>query len=227
MRKANQHIFLLFILLLGWKTNFSQEAKPYRKNAFSFNLTGCLANEINMSYERYISRRKCIQIDGGIIFVNDFLVDQTESWNNPLVFSEHGYAARIHYKIFSSSDNETKKWRDYISPGLIFKHLYYNEHLFTNELNDSKGNYFEYIYQSRIRTKVGIEFLWGKVYELNRTFSFDFFYGGGIVANYVERTVLKRIPDSRKNEIVDQNTTSNNLYFRPNATLGFRFRVRF
>ena len=211
MRKANQHIFLLFILLFSWKPNFSQEAKPYRKNAFSFNLTGCLANELNMSYERYISRRKCIQIDGGIIFVNDFLVDQTESWNNPLVFTEHGYAARIHYKIFSSSENETKKWSDYISPGLIFKHLYYNEHLFTNELNDTSGNYFEYIYQSRIRTKVGIEFLWGKVYELNRIFSFDLFYGGGIVANYVERTVLKRITDSRKNDIVYQNTTSYNL----------------
>ena len=227
MLKRRQYIFLFFIFLLGWKSSYSQGANLSAKNSFSFNLTGCFINEINLGFERRISNRKSLEIDGGIIFVNNFLVDQTKNWNNSLAFSEHGYAARVHYKIFAATEAGTKKWRDYISPGLLFKHLYYNELLLTNEFKDYHGTFFEYINQSRIRTKLGLEFLWGKVYEVNRTCSFDFFYGGGVVANFVEKKIIQRIPDSRKNEIVDVNKIYNSIYFRPYATLGLKFSIRF
>ena len=66
-----QYIFLFFIILLGWKSSYAQGTKLSAKNSFSFNLTGCFINEINLGFERRISNRKNLEIDGGIIFVNN------------------------------------------------------------------------------------------------------------------------------------------------------------
>jgi hypothetical protein len=206
----------------------AQEVKPSGKLALSFNLTSCYVNELNISLEIFTSKRKSLMFDGGLVFVNEMLEEQTKDWNNSQLFSEHGYTGRFHYKVFSRKDDEANRWHDYIAPGIIYKHLYYNAQWFTNVLKDKhNAKYFERVYQSRVRTKFGLEFIWGNVYEMNRTFAFDFFYGGGILATFSQRKIIRTIPDSRKNVTAEINDTDESFYVRPSATVGIKLRVRF
>ena len=83
-------------------------------------------------------------------------------------------AARVHYKIFKKPEDDKTKWRDYISPGIAYKYLYYNNQWFENELTDDNGvTYNERLFQHRFRSKMSLEFIWGKVYEMNQTFAFE------------------------------------------------------
>src|SRR5690606_25669694 len=120
-------------------------------------------NEINISLERFISARRSIEINGGLIYVNEGLVDLSKDWTNTHYFNEHGGAARFIYKIYKRPVDGSK-WRDYIAPGISYKYLYYKAQWFENELSDSKGSYHERIFQRRFRNKFGLEFMWGKIY---------------------------------------------------------------
>lgn len=227
--KVPVNVFLVLILLTLCRSSLiAQDGVTEKKHAFTFSLTSCLVNEINAGVEFPLGPGKILELNGGLIFVNDFLEDQTSDWKNSQAFSEHGFTARAHLKVMSSTEKTNKKWRNYIAPGLVFKSLYYNEQWFTNVLSDSKDRkYFERLYQSRDRMKVGIEFLWGKVYTLNKTFSFDFFYGGGVMGTKATRNVLKTIEDSRTNEIDESSKVITSYYLRPLITTGFKICIRF
>jgi hypothetical protein len=221
---------LCFILLISGILILSdihaQEKRSFKSNVFSVNLTSCLVNELQGGLEHFFTKRTSVEINGGLIFVNDFLEDQTKDWKNAQVFSEHGYAVRIHLKLYTNTDDEMKKWKSYIAPGIIYKDLYYNEQWFEYELGD-EHKYYERIYQSRTRMKGGIEFLWGKVYHITNTLSLDFYYGGGIVATTVKRHIIQYQPDSRSPEIQDINKTDDSFYVRPIANAGIKLCLSF
>jgi hypothetical protein len=213
------------LLLKGIDPAMAQES-TYGKNAVSFNLTRMATSEINMGIEHFLDSRKSIEIIGSLVYVHDNLAEAAKKYSDTPLFSEHGYAGRAYYKVYKRPDDKSK-WRDYIATGLIYKHLYYNEQWFENEKTDDDGTvYHERIYQSRVRDRLGVEFLWGKVYEMNRTFAFEFYYGAGLVVTSVSRTDYLKQPDDREPEIIVLNITDESVYFRPSIQLGIKFRIR-
>jgi hypothetical protein len=232
-----KNVILYGLILIGFflfvaKPASSQEIPAYGKNAFAFELGRAAINELNMSYERFLTSRKTIEFTGGLVFVNDNLEEIFKGWKNGQVFSEHGYTGRFNYKVFRRTEGSTKKWRDYISPGLSYKHLYYNEQWFENDRTDSKDvKYKERFFQKRERNKYSIDFVWGKVYEMNGTFALEFYYGGGVAATDVTRTVLRIQPDDRIPEsdggVYDVNNEVKSFYIRPYPFAGMKLRIRF
>jgi hypothetical protein len=223
------------LFFIPGKKSVGQEAE-FGRVAFSFNLTRLAVSEVNMSFEYFITSRRSIEFNGGLIYTNDFLAEQSADWVNSFAFSEHGFAGRFHYKIFRRPEVNSK-WRDYIAPGLIFKSLYYNDIPIISEVkidpfdNDTSFKYTESFLQKRERTKIGIEFLWGKVYEASRTFAFEFYYGAGIVVTMSTRTdhdryatyvsSLGQYRNKSVPDFIDKAT-----YVRPTIQLGIKLRIR-
>jgi hypothetical protein len=174
-----------------------------------------------MSFERWSSSRRSIEFNGGIIYVNNFLEDRKDDWNNTTLFSEHGYAGRIHYKIFKRSEDNSR-WKDYIAPGIVYKHMYYNVQWFDN---NKSGDTLQRIYQKRDRDKFGIEFLWGKVYEMSPGLALEFYYGAGIMLTSVTRTISK-VQEVGNPEIINYNSVISSFYVRPTIQVGMKLRFR-
>jgi len=169
--------FSIILLVFSLISHFAgaQETPEYRKNAFSINITRCISNELNLSFEKRLSVRRALEFNLGLIYINDPLQEFAKTWANTQYFYERGFAARVHYKIFKKPEDDKTKWRDYISPGIAYKYLYYNNQWFENELTDDNGvTYNERLFQHRFRSKMSLEFIWGKVYEMNQTFAFEF-----------------------------------------------------
>jgi len=219
---------ILFVFGLISSLASAQEAPVYRKNAISINVTRCATNEISLSYEHRFSVRRAIEFNAGLIYVNDGLQEFAKDWVNTQVFYEHGFAARVYYKIFKKPEDDKTKWRDYISPGISYKYLYYNKQWFENEKTDDKGQvYHERLYQHRFRDKYSLEFLWGKVYEMNQTLAFEFYYGAGLTGTISDRFVIYKQPDDREPEIITVEEYDNSFYVRPSLLVGAKLRISF
>ncbi len=261
----------------------AQVPSTYGKNAFSINLTKLAVSEINLSYERFLSSRRSIEFGVGLVYANSFLEDQTKDWTNAALFIEHGYAGRFHYKIFKRPEINSK-WRDYISTGIVFKNLYYNDQpiytgikpdmltydsiigFYTTNDNPQKIDtliytrgdtvyYNEDFLEKRSRIKFGIQFLWGKVYEVSQTLAFEFYFGAGIDLTFATRTDHSRYatyrtkkyeferdlpgtPDPTDTEtlyVTDDNKRRNqsipdyidkSFYARPTIQVGVKLRLR-
>jgi hypothetical protein len=225
----------------------AQDNPSYGKHAFSINITRSSLNELSFSYEYWLSFRKSIEFTGGYIYVNDFLRDQFDDWKNSTIFSEQGYSFRLHYKIFRRTENESR-WHDYISFGMVYKYLYYNNYeivgtdikydsslLKTNPILYADSGAFQYtenFLRDSKRSKMGVEFIWGHVYDLNKVFAFEFYYGAGInatIASHIDhsRTAIYVNP---KHQWISQpipDFTYDNFYLRPTVMLGIKFRIRF
>jgi hypothetical protein len=215
-------VFLLVLIFSGILRVSAQDVPEYRKNAFSFNLTRYAVNELNLSFEHRYSVRRGIEFNAGFIYVNDQLKDLTKDWVNTQFFYEHGFAARIHYKIFKRKDSDETRWRDYIAPGVSYKYLFYNNQEFTGD----NGGKTEILYQHRFRHKMSLEFLFGKVYEMNNTFALEFYYGAGITATMSDRYVGYRIPDASKmDKVLEVNDHSKTFYVRPMVMAGIKLRL--
>ena len=233
MKKRFFYRYLAFIILFFSAGAFvqAQEAIVYGKNIFSINLTRLVISEANLSYEHFLTSRRSIEFDGGLVYTNDFLNDQIKDWIKSTLFSEHGYTGRFHYKIFKRSEVKTR-WQEYISPGIVYKNLYYNNKVLTS---DEKLDYFNLRYketylQKRSRSIFGVEFLWGKVFEPGRTLTFDFYYGAGINATISKRTDYSRYANyvnpgnqSRNQSIPDFEDKS--FYMRPYILIGLKLRL--
>ena len=218
------------MLFLGLFLNqaTAQDAPDYRKNAISINVTRCIVNELNLSYVRHLSIRRALEFDAGYIYINDPIQKFAKTWANTQYFYERGFAARFHYKIFKKPEDDKTKWRDYISPGVAYKYLYYNNQWFENELtDDANKNYNERLYQHRFRSKISLEFIWGKVYEVSQTFAFEFFYGAGLTGTLSDRYVYYYQPDDRKSKIIDVNDNDKSFYVRPSLLVGAKMRFSF
>jgi hypothetical protein len=229
----------LFILLLISSNiaffagkSLAQDAPAIKSNAISFDLTRLMVNEVNMSIEHFLSARKSLELTGGLIYANEYWQTMFSTWENAVVFYEHGYAFRFHYKVFRRTDSKSD-WKDYMSPGIIYKHLYYNDVPIQNEkTDDSSKTYTENLLQDRVRDKIGVEFIWGKVYEASRTFAFEFYYGAGINATWATRTDHDRYrtytssKDAWKSgpypDYVDKS-----FYIRPTVLVGIKLRISF
>ena len=218
--------FCIILLILSLIFNFAdaQESPVYRKNAFSFNLTRYAINELNLTYERRLSVRRAIEFNAGLIYINDPIQESAKTWVNTQYFYERGFAARFYYKIFKRPEDDKTNWRDYISPGISYKYLYYNNQWFESEAD---GHGKERYFQHRFRSKISLEFIWGKVYEMNKTFAFEFFYGAGLTGTLSDRYVIYYQPDDRKTEIKTVNDHDKRFYVRPALLLGAKLRLSF
>ena len=236
-----------------------------------------VTSEFNMSLERFFSSRRSIEFNVGLIYKNEFLAGQIDDWTNAdALFEEEGYAVRIHYKIFSRQE-KVSKWKSYIAPGVSFKSLTYNgkpqfvgpkpDYLYNDSImgtitkGQGTGNdtviydksftvyYDENYLQDRDRFQMGVQFLWGKVYEASRTLAFEFYFGAGITANMVTRRDYNRFAtyhsktytydrpspeddivveddNQRRNQSIP-NFTQESFYLRPNVQAGIKLRIRF
>jgi len=240
------YLSIVILFILPVKIVDAQESAVYGKHAFSINLTRSSVNELNVGYEYWLNFRKSIEINWGLVYVNSFFEKRVSDWKNATLFSEHGYAGRLYYKIYKRPV-ENSKWRDYMAFGVSYKYLYFNDYFIddgdikydsslykTNPVlyEDSVFSYSEQFLRDSKRHKIGVEFIWGKVYEASRTIAFEFYFGAGINANIASHTdhsrnpiyvnpehqwIAKPIPDFKYEQ----------FYMRPVALLGIKFRLRF
>ena len=224
-------ISFLFLFLEAATIVNAQETAVYGKNAFSINLTRLAISEVNLSYEHFLNSRRSIEFDGGLVYTNNFLNDQIKDWSKSTLFSEHGFTGRFHYKIFKRSEEKTR-WQEYISPGIVYKNIYYNDKDLTSieKLDYFNLRYKETYLQKRSRSIFGVEFLWGKVFEPGRTLTFDFYYGAGINATLSERTDHNRYAYyvSQSNQSKNQpipDFVDNSFYMRPYILIGLKLRL--
>lgn len=221
--KFPARLFLSIAILIGLQPLVVRgQESDYGRNAISFNLTRLAVNEINMSFEHWYSSRRSLEISGGLVYVNSFFREQFSEWTNSQPFAERGFAARVHYKIFKRIEGASR-WKDYIAPGIVYRYLYYDNQWFESGsfLTLDRVSYAERVYQHRVRSKFGLEFLWGKVYEMNSTLSFDFYYGAGVMFTSSRRFVIASEP---YNNDLGEKTS---FYVRPSIQAGIKFRIRF
>ncbi len=222
--------FSVFLLIFGFfsRIGLAQDIPEYRKNAISINITRCAVNELNLTFEKRLSIRRALEFDAGYIYINDPIQSFAKTWVNTQYFYERGFAARIHYKIFKKPEDDKTKWRDYISPGIAYKYLYYNNQWFESEQTDGSGKtYNERLFQHRFRSKMSFEFIWGKVYEMNQTFAFEFFYGAGLTGTISDRYVIYNQPDDRNPKIITVEDNDKSFYVRPSLLVGAKLRIAF
>lgn len=163
----------------------------------------------------------------GLIYVNSSLEDLAKDMSNTHYFSEHGFSARVAYKLYKRPV-EDSKWRDYIAPALTFKYLYFNNQWFTNETTDSLDNKIEEcLYQHRYRSKFGFEFLWGKVYNFNSTFALEMFYGVGLRATTSVRADIYRKDNCDSTQVTYLDFEDSRFFIRPSLRAGLKFRISF
>ena len=74
------------------------------KNYISLNLGQYFINEINLGYEHFISDKNSIEVNGGIIYRNEFWLNVASDWVNSQYFREQGFAARIYYKTYKKAN---------------------------------------------------------------------------------------------------------------------------
>jgi len=101
-------------LFLVHLTVFSQEVPDFKRSALAIDITQMATNEVNLSYELSFSSRRSLEIALGIIYVNDALEDLSRDMSNSHYFSEHGFSARVAYKLYRRQV-EDSKWRDYLA----------------------------------------------------------------------------------------------------------------
>src|SRR4051812_12935999 len=187
MRRFNNFLKICFVkellisctfLFFIYSTTSAQSSQ--RRNSVNVNITRLAINEVNLGYEHFLSSRKSMELSGGIVYVNEGLESASENWTNTKYFSEHGFALRLHYKIYRPH-TDNSKWTEYISFGGHFRYLYYNTQWFSNEKVDSHENvYHELILQNRFRDKFSLEFLWGKILNVSEGFAIEIYYGAGL-----------------------------------------------
>lgn len=229
MQKTLNYL-LSFLFISLTQLTAAQDAPVYKKNAIAFNVTSYAVNEINLSFEHRYSIRRGIEFNAAYIYINDPLQKFAIDWVNTQYFYERGFAARFRYKIFKKQDEESK-WRDYISPGISYKYLYYNNQSFDNTLYDDKRSksFIERVNQHRFRNKFALEFTWGKVYEMNETFAFEFYYGAGLSGSLSDRYVnnITYIEAGRNDSIQTVEGHDKSFYIRPTVLLGAKLKISF
>src|SRR5215212_4190623 len=120
--------FLLFVLCFS--AAYSQEAQAYRKNAIAFNFGRALVDELNISVEHFISFRKSIEVNFGLIYVNTPLKNIIKDWSTSTFLFERGYAGRIGLRIYKRQTDPNSNWKDYVCPVLSYRYLYYDAQWF-------------------------------------------------------------------------------------------------
>ena len=228
--KRKSCFLLLAIILLGGACVLAQEQLPYRRTAVSFNITRLMVNEANMGFERFITNRRSFDFEFGVMYANEFWQEAAKSYTTDPLFHEHGFAARFHYKFFRTKDNS--KWRNFMGPGISYKHLYYNDYDMAIDKKDEAGRaYVLTLKQDRERDKFGIDFIWGNAYEASRTFAFEFYYGAGLSITSVKRsdhdryvTYVDEYDQSRNTAL--PNYIDHSVYLRPVIQLGMKLVIR-
>lgn len=223
--RLSSFILLFSVSLLTLPSVHAQDLEVRKKkNALSVIVTNAATNEFNIGIERYISPRRSIEINAGIVRSNPFLRDLTKDWSNSQYFYESGYTVRLGMKFYKRRP-EDSHWQDYVSPVLFYKYLYFDPQWFEVPIDNS--DYSEAIYQKKQRVKMGFQFLWGKVYSLNNSFDFEFYYGVGIRGVDVERTDISKQDTAGVSPIYPVDFVDHNFYIRPSIQGGAKIRFNF
>lgn len=221
-------------LLLGVVFSFcmlqtkGQDAPVYPKNAMSFNLTQYAVNELNFGYEVFISQYRSVELNGGLIYKNSIWADLTKNLDDPLYFSERGFATRFVYRIYKKEISKAGN-RSYIAPMLVYKYQYLNQQWLEvdeKDNNDVTHHYCSYV--TRFRSKIGLQFFWGKIVPLSKTFALDLYLGTGLRATLSDRWELyKSENECIMNDKTFINFRTNNFYLRPTIHGGVRLKIMY
>jgi hypothetical protein len=198
----------------------AQDFLRYRKNYIGINATQLVINEINIGYERFYSQRRSIEINGGLIYQNSFLIKNTSNWDNSLYFYERGFAVRVAQKFYKKQ-KENSSWKEYFAAVLSYEYLYIPNSWFETTIHDSAG----YIYLHRFRSRIGGEFLLGWMRDLNKSFSVELYAGVGVRYIIATRTDLAQsyIQDDPSPYYINIQTSQS--YFRPSVHAGVKLRA--
>ena len=221
-------LFCLFFFM-GCLLLHAQDKPVYHENTIGINVVQLALNEFSISLEHRFSPRRSLELSGGYVYVNKLFEKMTEDWTNSHNFSELGFSLRAGYKFYKKSA-EGSRWKNYIEPIIVYKYLFYNNQWFNYERTNQKNGeiYTECFFQNRLRIKFGIDFIWGKEYSLNKKYSLEFFWGGGLRATSVERQdVLKQDTCGVSKILVLGREIDKQFYIRPTLTAGIKFRFNF
>lgn len=223
----NRVICSFFILLLVSPVYSPAQSDDLHasRTAISLNIGQAVSNEINLSFEKFVTEKSALELDAGLIYRNDLLRKAAENWTNSQYFYEHGFAARIALRRYKNVDGKSK-WRDYIAPVAIYKYQYFNNAWFEADSTNNNGDKFtQCIYQHRFRHKFGLQILWGKIYQLNKTFAVDLYYGLGIRGTISNRTDVLKQDICGQTPVREINFEDSRFYVRPTIHTGVKLRV--
>jgi hypothetical protein len=196
----------LSVLSFFASTTFAQTegtlVEKEHTNFISVNLGQYFINEINLGYEHFISKKNSIEVNGGIIYRNEFWLNLASDWVNSQYFREQGFAARVYYKTYKKA-NEKNNNKTFYSFGLNYQYLYFNdEWINTNKI----GTVNEYITQDsiiihsgpeeilmhRTRHRLGIQLMMGNVIPAGNNFAIEVYYGLGVRGIFSNRVDVAR-----------------------------------
>jgi len=219
---------------------FAQPGKPEINNAISINVGQYFINEVNIGYEHFLSENKSLELNGGIIYRNEFLLNLTDEWTQSQYFREHGFAVRAYYKAYKSSSEKNNN-QSFYSFGLNYQYLYFDDDWFdTNKLftldstvktepqhpykNPKSGE--EKILMHRLRHRLGVQLLLGNVIPAGNNFFLEFYYGLGLRGIFSKRTDVARITTIEGEEYLQNlNYEDNDFYVRPTIHAGVKLKL--
>jgi hypothetical protein len=235
-------IFLTFSCLFIPAAFAQTSASDGKKitNVISFNIGQYLVNEINLGYEYFLSENKSIELNGGLIYQNQFLMSLSEDWINSQYFREQGFAVRAYYKTYKKS-NEKKNSKTFYSFGLNYQYLFFNEDWFdTGKTFTLDSNVVtvpphpykdpnagdEQVLMHRLRHRIGVQLLLGNVLPMGSNFFLEFYYGLGLRGIFSRRTDVARITTIDGSEYYqDLNSVDNSFYVRPTIHAGVKLKL--
>ena len=209
-------------------------------NAISFNVGHYLVNEINLGYEYFISEKKSIEVNGGLIYKNEFWLNLASDWTNSHYFREQGFAVRAYYKTYKKTSEKSNN-KSFYSLGLNYQYLYFDEDWFETDklytldstvktdpqhpFNGPKvGD--EQILMRRLRHRLGVQLLLGNVIPMSNHFFVEIYYGLGLRGIFSRRTDVARITTVNGEEYYqDLNYVDNDFYLRPTIHAGVKLKL--
>lgn len=190
-----------------------------------------------------------MELNGGLIYRNDFLRKQTEEWSNSQYFFERGFTARLSYKIYRNAVEKSGR-KNYYSFGLNYQYLYYNNEWFdlgvvktdsihkiknTNPPPDSinvTGDVSRDILQHRFRNRFGLQITLGNIFPIGNTFAIEIYYGiglRGVLSNRFDVAVHENFSGTsdiyNQDNIYVSNNDDSKFYIRPTIHAGIKLRL--
>jgi len=201
-------------------------------NFISLNVGQYFVNEINLGYEHFLSEKKSIEVNGGIIYRNEFWLNVASDWINSQYFREHGFAARVYYKIYKKISEKNNN-KSFYSFGLNYQYLYFNnEWIETGKLitlNYGGDNVVvnEEILMHRLRHRIGAQLLLGNVIPAGNNFALEIYYGLGVRGIYSNRFDVARGGTVNGEKVIQKylNYEDTHFYLRPTIHAGVKLKL--
>ena len=202
-------------------------------NAISFNIGQYLVNEINLGYEYFLSEKKSIEVNGGIIYSNEFWKNVASEWTNSQYFRENGFAVRAYYKTYKKASEKSHN-KSFYSFGLNYQYLYFNNQWIETDKRgkvkpegDTVSHFGpEEILMHRLRHRIGLQLMLGNVIAADKTFALEIYYGLGIRGIFSNRfDVARRVTEDGEIFSQELNYEDKSFYVRPTIHAGVKLKL--